>query len=334
MPPKQLPIIFLAFANEREDDHAYLRNLTIEQRELRKALAKLEDEEIAEVEILHGVTIKDIFDFFQHEKRRNRVIIFHYAGHANSFQFLLEAEDGTNQAAHGEGLLSFLTKQENLKLVVLNGCSTKGHVETLVKSSIATVATSNSIDDGVATQFAIRFYEALANKTPLKMAFQEAEDFIFTLKGTANIRDLYWEGATVAQVPHEVPWKLYSPAHWTDYATWTIIDAFAALNLTLAQSARTIWLKAVADGDVDREAIQTELRNLLKVNKRENRAEALKLLAESLPNRDNDFYSYLKALQAELKEIRQQRRRNVISDQDVEKAIDQFCISLIELTKN
>ena len=36
-----LPLIFLAFANEREDGHAYLRNLSIEQRELRKVLQKL-----------------------------------------------------------------------------------------------------------------------------------------------------------------------------------------------------------------------------------------------------------------------------------------------------
>lgn len=328
MSDKILPIIFLAFANEREDGNAYLRNLAIEQRELRKILQKLEDDDRAEVEILFNVTINDIFDLFQHEKNRGRVAVFHFAGHANSFQLLLETEDGQNQSAHAEGLISFLGKQEGLKLAVLNGCSTEAQARDLALKGIATIATSNSIDDQVATDFAIRFYSGLANQAPLKTAFDEAQYFIITQKGTANMRDLYWDGIEEDAPSNKVPWELYAPEDWKNYPKWIINDAFERLNITLAEKARKTYLKAVELGKLDVLTIDRKTKTYIKNGKLKS---ALRYLSESFIDAETPHHQYITTLQKKLTSINKQKRRNLISEEEVEKVYSNLQQELVNL---
>jgi len=200
-----LPIIFLAFANEKTEEAAYLHNLAKEQRQLREIL---EASSHCEVIIRPNVTVSEVFDVFQKEANRGRICLFHYAGHANGFQLLLESETGGNQSAHGEGLMAFLAgqKKHGLNAVVLNGCATEAHAAQLAEGGIATIATAQSINDDVAVSFSERLYKAIANQTPLKQAFDEASNFILTQKGSANLRDLYWNGAPEAEV-QGIPWK-------------------------------------------------------------------------------------------------------------------------------
>ena len=95
------PVLFLAFAN---DEARSLRNLAKEAHQLQELLdAKLVSAKLVsaksgsdfEVVVRQNVGLKQILDLFQDERYRNRVALFHYGGHATSYELLLENAEGT-----------------------------------------------------------------------------------------------------------------------------------------------------------------------------------------------------------------------------------------------
>lgn len=200
----QKPVIFLAFANDRVDDAAYLRNLPVELDGIRSALAKAVQAGLCEVVERSNLTIKQLLDVFQSPAYKDRIAIFHYGGHANGYQLLLEAHGGTHNAAHAEGLVSFFSKQNSLKLIFLNGCSSQQQALELIEAGIPSViGTSQSINDDVATSLAIRFYTALAGGASIEKSWDEAVDEVKIQKGTANMRDLFFDGMDVLGANHD-----------------------------------------------------------------------------------------------------------------------------------
>ena len=145
------PVIFLAFANDRCDTVGYLRNLPEEARLLREVLEVAEKAGLSEVVLLQNCTAGDIFKVFQDSRCRNRIAIFHYDGHANGYELLLESTTGQTAVADAGGFASFLGQQQGLQLVFLNGCSTQQQTQGLIDANIsAVISTSRSIDDAVA----------------------------------------------------------------------------------------------------------------------------------------------------------------------------------------
>lgn len=212
------PIIFLAFANDKVDNTRYLRNLPLELDGIRKVLQPAVKEGLCEVIERANVSIEQIFDIFQTYKER--IAIFHYGGHADGYQLLLESSNLTgfenlpdfnaNKVAHGEGLVSFFARQRGLKLVFFNGCSTQQQSLELVKAGVpAVIGTSNSIDDDIATTLSIRFYSGLAKGASLEKAWLEAIDEIKMKKGTANLRGLYRKSQVEETAPDRFPWEIY-----------------------------------------------------------------------------------------------------------------------------
>lgn len=128
------PVIFLAFANDRVDDTAYLRNLSKELNGIRNVLKKAEQHGLCELVERSNATIENIWDVFQDDRYHDRIAMFHYGGHASSYQLLLETIEGGYAAAYREGLVSFLAKQNGLKLVFLNGCSSQQHASDLARA--------------------------------------------------------------------------------------------------------------------------------------------------------------------------------------------------------
>ncbi len=80
---------------------------------------------MCEVVELPNTTTREILDVFQHPEYRNRIATFHYGGHANGFQLLLESPEGKASPAYSGGFAQFLGEQTGLQLVFLNGCSTE-----------------------------------------------------------------------------------------------------------------------------------------------------------------------------------------------------------------
>ncbi len=119
------PVIFLAFANEHEDEVRYLRNLPEEARNTRHVLDFASRNGLCEIVERSNATLRDILDVFQDPLYSNRIAIFHYSGHSKGTSFCWNLNRGRTTAAHAGGLAAFLGQQDGLQLVFLNGCATQ-----------------------------------------------------------------------------------------------------------------------------------------------------------------------------------------------------------------
>lgn len=213
------PVIFLAFANDKEDNARYLRELANEKR----ALEAVFQDKPCELIIKTDTTIEDIFDVFRRNK--DNVVIFHYGGHADGYQLLLEtplvvkdANSGLNSPAHGEGLVAFLGSQKNLHLAFFNGCSTRQFGEQLMLAGVpAVLATDSSINDSVATELAINFYKQLVSGFALAQSFKDAVRQIVTRIG--DKRGLFRKEANL-QI--ENPYQLHLNKNYPNAKDWTL----------------------------------------------------------------------------------------------------------------
>lgn len=205
----EVPVIFLAFANDKVDNARYLRNLPQELDGIRKALLPAIQANLCELVERANVTIENILDIFQDDRYRDRIAIFHYGGHADGYQLLLEQLDGSHAVAQGGGLVSFFARQKGLKLVFFNGCSTHQQSIELMQAGIpAVVGTSNAISDDVATDLSIRFYKGMAQGMTLDRSWNSAVDEIKIKKGEGNTRGLYRKEAAKQMVDERFPWDL------------------------------------------------------------------------------------------------------------------------------
>jgi len=211
------PVIVLAFANDQVDNMRYLRELNQELREIQRTLRPIKQKNLCQIEVLVGATLNDILHVF--EDYQNRIAIFHYGGHADGFQLLLESEKDKNEVAHGEGFTEILQKLPALELVFLNGCSTHQYAQKLTETSaISVIATENAIDDQVAREFAVQFYRNLASEKTYFQAYRQAENVLKTRKGGSNFRALYRKNKSTQE---KFPWnfayadEFYFIKHWT-----------------------------------------------------------------------------------------------------------------------
>ncbi len=206
----------------------YLRNLPDESRRLRDVLEHAEQAGLCEVVVRSNSTAGDIFKVFQDARYRNRIAIFHYGGHANGYQLLLESPEGKSAAADAGGLAAFLAQQQGLQLVFLNGCSTQPQTQELLDANISLViSTSRSIDDKVATEFACQFYQGLVGNASIRTAFEEAAASVRTANG-GNTRALYFgdKDDPASQLEADRwPWNLYVREGSETAEQWNLPDA-------------------------------------------------------------------------------------------------------------
>ncbi len=99
---------------------------------------------------------------------RDDIFIFSYSGHAGADKLLLDDE-----LARAGGLAQLLGQCSNLKAVILNGCSTQGQVDQLLKCGLPLViATSAPVNDGSARDFAVSFFQSLSLGDTIERAFE------------------------------------------------------------------------------------------------------------------------------------------------------------------
>lgn len=196
----------MTFANDQD---CYLPNLKREGNSIDQSLRLHQKKSTIIFKKEVNTSIDDIFNLLK--DFGEGLHIFHYGGHANGVGLQLESFDGQPEEAQGKGLSGILGEQANLKLVFLNGCATKGHVDLLFEAGVPLViATSVSIDDKNATDFAEQFYEYLATNRSIQQAFNSARAFIETKTSSSPHRAVYWAGKTESAAPSEAfPWDLY-----------------------------------------------------------------------------------------------------------------------------
>ncbi|MDZ7333277.1 MAG: hypothetical protein ONB31_14985 [candidate division KSB1 bacterium] len=220
--PHQKPVIFLAFANPRDDSVPYLRNLPDEQRQIRDALDLARSAGLCEIVERSNVRTQDIWDVFQHPDYRDRIAIFHFGGHANSYQLLLENAAGESSPTFASGLAEFLGQQRGLQFVFLNGCSTQPQAMGLLHNNVSVViATSQTIIDQLATRFAARFYAGLSGGASIRIAFNEAAASIKAELGE-DLAQYYRDCGLEAD---RWPWDIYVRAGADVTDNWNLPDA-------------------------------------------------------------------------------------------------------------
>lgn len=159
------PIIVFAFAN---DSAGSLSNLERERNEILAIFRPLVDEGKVKLIELYVSQITDIFDVFT--RHRDQIVLFHYAGHANSQEIFLPGG-----AINATGLAKLQAEQRNLAFIFLNACATQKQVTELLRLSIpAVIATSEPVHDQKAADFAIQFYRSLVTMASVETSFNEA----------------------------------------------------------------------------------------------------------------------------------------------------------------
>ncbi|MBK9104654.1 MAG: AAA family ATPase [Saprospiraceae bacterium] len=222
-----LPVILLAFANDKQNTGAgYLRGLTLERNAIRDALMKAEENGLCHVIVEPDATVDRLFDIFQNPLYRDRIAIFHYGGHAESYSLLLESASGGKATAHSEGLVAFLSKQKSLRLVFLNGCSSQKQSQELVAAGLpAVIGTSQSINDSIATGLATRFYKGVAAGMTIERAWTDSVDQTKTEYKTSDTASLFVEGILGAPGESTFPWELYTGEGGASSKAWNLPEA-------------------------------------------------------------------------------------------------------------
>ena len=198
----QQPIVYFAFAN---DPTAHLAQLKEESGALKSALLPMENKEYIKLEREESVSNDKLIELLASYK--DRIAIFHYAGHAESDHLRMEGGE-----AFAKGVAALMKDQENIKLVFLNGCSTKGQVEAYLAAGIkAVIATSVPIEDTMAKDFSTAFYQAMANKRSIKRAFEFAYAAIQSKYNDVPPAEIHrgMGRAATQKKSDALPWGLY-----------------------------------------------------------------------------------------------------------------------------
>ena len=175
------PVILLSYSNDENNPVRFLKKLEEEKNLLEKIFGRYAKTNDVHIHSIHSSTSKNLIDNLNLFK--DRLLIFHFSGHANGT--LLELESGDLAK---ENLSRILAGEKRLKLVFLNACKTLDHVKILHELGIAAViATSVSVADKQAKDFAETFYEASTAGSTLKEAFNRAQTVIESDKSIDRI---------------------------------------------------------------------------------------------------------------------------------------------------
>lgn len=221
------PVILLAFANESPDQGRHLRLLSDELNALKRIYEQAEDDGLCELEILPNATLDNLIAAFQRPRYRDRIAVFHYGGHADSYELLLEEAAGATRAAYGEGLVPFLAGQKGLKLIFLNGCLSAQQAQDLVRQGIpAVIGTVQSVSDQIATELAVAFHRGLCKGLAMKQSWEEAVFRIQSREGTRDLNAYYAQrGIRTPEKQIRFPWELYLREGEALVQNWNLPDA-------------------------------------------------------------------------------------------------------------
>ncbi len=245
-----MSLLLLAYANHQEAPLASL------QREYEKVHEYLSPGINAQHFAVHRelyATIENIS--YSLTEYRDRISIFGYSGHAGQDQLIFDGE-----LAKAEGIANLLKLCPHLKCVFLNGCSTGGQVERLLELGIPTViATSAPVNDIIATEFGIRFYQALANGDTLLQAFEQAKGTVLTKNDSLNIEVHKGDVLFSREGKSEAPtWGLFVHKGREDVLSWKLPNRILIAEEEVAVPNEVLineLLEAIAEYQEDARAI-------------------------------------------------------------------------------
>lgn len=287
------PIVYLAFANNMVNAAQFLAKLAEERANLRPLL---QTNDRLQIETDPDATTDNLFNFFTAPDNRHRIQVFHYAGHGSPDGLhLVNTQTGDNQTAGAEGIAQIIaSSQENMQLVFLNACSTEEQAQTLLAAGVKNViGTSTSINDDIAVDFAMRFYQALINNQTINVAFKETEAYLKTILNSNKTEDfrgiIFKKDLAIVPPPNELPWKLYSKT--PDAANWRLNEA------RLIQGAVKVFLAYAEEDDKIKDKL---VRSLAVPIKRSKKIEAFDVLSVANPDDESKDIIRKKLYEADL----------------------------------
>ena len=232
MPDK--PIIYLAFSNSPANP---LEALKKELNQIQTIFENQVLRDLFEIKVRMESSLDEIIQTFRNF--RDRIVIFHYAGHADDYSLLLKVGK-EEKSVDSRGLTPFFEGASKLKLVFLNGCATEKQAEDLQSFVPFVVATSREIDDVWASRFAVNFYRSLAANASIGQAFRESEGVLGAEHGSETVRGLHLrsKGGQPAWQLHFNPEKGIPPdTEFLDYVEYE----FAGTSKDFVRITPSFW---------------------------------------------------------------------------------------------
>ncbi|MEM7511114.1 MAG: hypothetical protein AAF388_09295 [Bacteroidota bacterium] len=156
-----LPAAVLAFSNGEKEDGTYLEVLDDE----RDAIGRIfRNSKLIIREQIDRPLVADIARAF--DKYHRYACIFHYSGHAFGEGLSLKDVEGKERTAFVSGTASLVNFYKKVKLVFLNGCSTRKQINFFqdTPNPPVVIATTRPVRDEVAAYFSEAFYESFVSQ--------------------------------------------------------------------------------------------------------------------------------------------------------------------------
>jgi len=229
-----MEVLLLAFANSREHP---LPTLAGEYAALNKILSpRVLRQHFLSWSVSHA-TLDDIAYYLT--LFRDRLGLFLFSGHAG--RDVLLTEDGNARAG---GVAHLLGQCKNLKVVVLNGCSTGGQVSALHAAGVPLViATSAPVGDEIAARFSARLFQALETGLPLGEAFEQGIGEAMGRKEIQVNRSAGFDPEAQADQPL---WGIFPNPDKPDAAGWKL-PVQAARSTALQYEPNELLLETLYD---------------------------------------------------------------------------------------
>src|SRR6516165_7325440 len=103
--------------------------------------------------------------------------IVHFSGHGSQAQELILLDDqGRPKAVSQEAIVHlFRTLKDNVRVVILNACSSRPQAKALTKTIDCTIGMNRPVGDKAAIIFAASFYRAIGFGRSVKEAFEQGQ---------------------------------------------------------------------------------------------------------------------------------------------------------------
>lgn len=245
------PVAILAYANVGNE---FLSAVEDEIADIQTALKPLCDKDYMEAIPLANTSSEAIFDRFR--EKQDAVQIFHFAGHANGEQILLES------GGRADGLSGLFGLQKNLALVFLNGCHSEEQAKLFLDAGVKVVlATNAKVNDQKAKVFASKFYQFLATSHSILEAYQAASAFLADQSSEyrkATAEDIIsYRGAGRNSHEPKLPWRLFVKEGSEHHLDWKLTQETALMYRLREGSQR--YYKTLREGRYK----YVEIENLL-----------------------------------------------------------------------
>lgn len=199
--PDMKPTVLIFYANNQSQ--AFLGELDKECKGIQQLLNAVERRDY-EVSLIPQTILSDIIETLNIPGRS--VEIIHFSGHAND-STLLFGDSEADAASFADKLRSIKT----LKLVFLNGCSSRGQVQFFHDAGIPyVIATSRPVTDTKASWLANQFYNYLSLGRTVNAAFDEIQKDTRLLKIELSLVVNRGIKLVAEQHENELEWGLYT----------------------------------------------------------------------------------------------------------------------------